>query len=188
MLFDLPAGNLLEQREERRRTIIERCEKLAELMTHERPAVVWCHLNDEGDLLEKIIPGAVQISGKDSDEKKERVFQAFSDGDIRCLVTKPKIGAWGLNWQHASDVGYFPSHSYESYYQSVRRCWRFGQQREVTVNVVLTEGETRIMENLQRKAGQASEMFANLIKEMGQALSIDSGQKSSIKQEHPSWL
>ena len=111
MLFALPAEGLHEQRKERRATIKERCETAASLVDHDQPAVVWCHLNDEGDLLTKLIPGAVQVSGKDSDDDKEAKFNAFSAGNIRCLVTKPKIGAFGLNWQHCAHETFFPSHS-----------------------------------------------------------------------------
>lgn len=188
MLFNLPASNLFEQREERKRTLQERCEMAAQLASHERPALVWCHLNDEGDVLEKIIPGCIQISGKDSDKAKEEKFTAFTMGEARCLVTKPKIGAWGLNWQHCADIVYFPSHSYESYYQAVRRCWRFGQKQNVTVNLVMTEGEIKVMDNLQRKSEQASEMFSRLVEEMNHAVSIERTNEFTKHQEVPAWL
>ena len=189
MLFNLPAVQLHEQREERKRTITERCERVAELVTDTRqPAMVWCHMNAEGDLLEKMIPDAAQVSGRDSDEEKERKFLGFASGEIRVLVTKPKIGAWGLNFQHCNHVVYFPSHSYEAYYQAVRRCWRFGQERPVHVDIVLTEGERRVMENLSRKAEAASAMFSNLVAEMNHAVSVDRGEKHTTMQEVPGWL
>jgi hypothetical protein len=128
MLFALPATDLREQREERRRTIEERCEMVADLVDHDQPALAWCHLNDEGDLLEKMIPDAIQVSGKDSDDAKEEKLLAFAKGQARVLVTKPSIGAWGLNFQHCNHMTFFPSHSFEQYYQGVRRCWRFGQK------------------------------------------------------------
>lgn len=189
MLFNLPAVRLDEQREERKRTINERCERVASLVCDTgEPALVWCHMNAEGDLLEQIIPDAVQVSGSDSDEEKERKFLAFASGEIRVLVTKPKIGAWGLNFQHCAHIVYFPSHSYEAYYQAVRRCWRFGQKRAVKVDIVLTEGEQRVMENLQRKADAADEMFANLVAEMNNAVSVDRQKYYNATQELPSWL
>jgi len=129
------ANTLEEQRAERRLSLRDRCSKVAELIPSDRPAVVWCHLNDEGDLLEKMIPDAVQVAGRDRDDVKEDRVVAFSAGQIRVLVTKPKICGWGVNWQHCSDVFCFCSHSWESYYQLVRRCWRFGQNKEVEVNV-----------------------------------------------------
>jgi hypothetical protein len=187
-LFEIPARDLREQREERRRTVIERCEKVAELVKHERPSFVLCHLNDEGDMLEKLIPDAVQVSGSDSDEKKEERLLAFADGKARVLITKPKIGAHGLNFQHCNHLTFFPSHSYEQYYQGVRRCWRFGQKRPVTVDIVLTEGERKVMLNLQRKAADADRMFDNLVAEMNNAEGINHIDKIINSMEVPSWL
>jgi len=187
-LFALPAVGLKEQREERRRSIQERCERAAELVAHKDPALIWCHLNDEGDLLERLIPDAQQVSGKDSDEAKEEKFLAFASGQLRALVTKPKIGAWGLNFQHCAHVTFFPSHSFEQYYQGVRRCWRFGQSRSVKVDIVTTEGEQAVLKNLQRKATQADKMFSSLVAQMNQALSVDRGVKFTQREEIPSWL
>ena len=189
MLLTLPASGLQEQETERRRTIKERCEVAAKIDEGlSSPHVVWCHLNDEGDLLEKMMPNAVQVAGKHSDEQKEEMFDAFSSGQIKTLITKPKIGAWGLNWQHCSNVTYFPSHSYEQYYQAVRRCYRFGQDKSVTVNVVGTDGEMLIMENLQKKEVSAVAMFQSLIAHMNDALSIQRVNDYNNKMEVPQWL
>lgn len=187
-LFEVPAATLPEQREEQRGTVKERCEKVAELVNHDQPAMVWCHLDAEADELERIIPGSVQISGKHRDEVKEERFSAFSDKQIRVLITKPKIGAWGLNFQHCNHVAYFPSHSFEQYYQAVRRCWRFGQKRPVQVDIVHTEGQSRVLENLQRKAGQAAQMFDNLVAEMNHAISINKNIDRINTVEVPKWL
>ncbi|MCD9005164.1 hypothetical protein LDO31_02745 [Luteimonas sp. XNQY3] len=188
-LFALPAADLKEQRAERRGTLRERCDRVAALVADTgEPALVWCHLNDEGDLLEQMIPGAVQVSGSDSDEKKEERLLAFANGQARVLVTKPKIGAWGLNFQHCNHVTFFPSHSFEQYYQSIRRCWRFGQQRPVTVDIVASEGERGVLANLQRKASQADAMFANLVREMQRELSIDSRTSFPNPEVIPAWL
>ena len=186
-LFALPAVGLKEQREEQRRTIKERCEAAAAMVDGRDPAILWCHLNDEGDMLERMIPGAVQISGKESDDAKEEKFLAFADGSARVCITKPKIGAWGLNFQHCAHVVYFPSHSFESYYQAVRRCWRFGQKRQVKVDVITTEGGKAILANLQRKAESASRMFENLVAEMNHAQAITQ-TKSTKQMKVPSWL
>jgi len=189
MLFALPAHGLKEQREEKRRTIQERCEKAAALVNHTgRPAIVWCQLNDEGNILEKLIPDAVQVSGSDSDDAKEAKLESFAEGRSRVLITKPKIGAWGLNFQHCNHTVYFPSHSFEQYYQAVRRCWRFGQKREVTVDIVATEGESGVMKNLQRKAGQADAMFSNLVAEMNHATAINRKNNMTNNLELPKWL
>lgn len=188
MLFESAATTLPEQRQEQKATIKERCEMVARLVDHGKPALVWCHLDAEGDMLEKMIPGSVQISGKNKDEVKEERFLAFTDKQIRVLITKPKIGALGLNFQHCAHITYFPSHSYESYYQAVRRCWRFGQKSEVVVDVIHTEGQRKVLENLNRKAVAAKSMFANLVAEMNNAMSIDRINDRTKTIEVPSWL
>ncbi len=189
MLFDLPATNFFEEREERRRTIIERCEMAADLVCKTgRPAVIWCHLNHEGDLLEKMIPDSVQVSGRDTDEKKESAFESFAASATRVLVIKPKIGAWGLNWQHCAHVLTFASHSYEQYYQAVRRCWRFGQKNPVVVDLISSEGEVSVKDNLRRKADAADRMFSALVGHMNDSMKIERGVKYKTKMEVPSWL
>lgn len=189
MLFALPAHGLQEQREERRRTIEERCDKAASLVNGTgKPATVWCHLNDEGDILERSIPDAVQVSGKDSDEAKEEKFLAFIDGKARVLITKDKIGAWGLNFQHCAHSVSFPTHSFESYYQSIRRFYRFGQLLPVVSDIVTTEGEKDILSNLQRKAVSADRMFAGLIEHMNQAVGVNRSVTFTKQEEVPSWL
>ena len=189
MLFDLPASGLWEEREERRRTLQERCEKTAGLVADTgEPAVCWCHLNDEGDLLEKLIPDSVQVAGKDSADAKEEALLAFTHGDIRILVIKPKIGAWGLNWQHCAHMTFFPSHSFEQYYQAVRRSWRFGQKRPVTVDIVTTEGGVNVMKNLERKDTQADVMFSSLVRHMNNSMSIGKQDNYTKNEEVPTWL
>lgn len=187
MLFSLPAVGLSEQRDERRRTIAERCESVAKLVSGKKPALVWCHLNDEGDLLSDI-PGAMQVSGSDSDEAKEEKFLAFATGQLRVLVTKPKIGAWGLNFQHCSHVTFFPSHSFEQYYQGIRRCWRYGQKNSVKVDIVTTEGEKSVLKNLQRKALAADKMFSYLVEHMNDAVGVDRSIAFTQREEVPQWL
>lgn len=189
MLFALPAVGLKEQREERRRTLRDRCERAASLVNGTgQPALVWCHLNDEGDALEDFIPDGEQVSGSMADEEKESRLMAFARGDIRVLITKPSIGAWGLNFQHCNHITFFPSHSFEQYYQGVRRCWRFGQKRAVNVDIVTTEGEKGVLKNLQRKAEQADRMFSNLVAEMNAAIAIDRSATFTKKMEMPRWL
>ena len=188
MLFALPACGLQEQREERRRSITERCEKMAELANTGDSAILWCHLNDEADLLESLIPGSIQVSGKDSDDRKESKLMAFQRNEERVLITKPKIGAWGLNFQHCNHVLTFPSHSFEQYYQSIRRCWRFGQKRSVHVDIITTEGEQDVLKNLHLKKRKAEEMFSNLVAEMGREMNINHIKTYDTKQENPAWL
>ena len=189
MLFALPATNWREEREERRRTVRERCEYAASLVVDkDEPSVVWCHLNEEGDLLSKLIPDSVQISGKNTDDEKEEAYIAFATGKIQNLVIKPKIGAWGMNWQHCAHIVSFASHSYEQYYQAVRRCWRFGQIRPVVVDLIVSEGEVGVKNNMRRKAEAADKMFSSLVSEMNNAIKINPAVTYSVKEEIPAWL
>jgi hypothetical protein len=187
-LFVEPASGLREQREERRMTLKKRCEAVAEKVNKNSRAVVWCNLNDEGDLLERIINDAVQVKGKMDDDKKESILTEFSNGNIRVLVTKAKISGFGLNWHHCNHTTFFPSHSYEQYYQGVRRFWRFGQTQPVFVDVITTKGEYDVIKNLQRKAGQADKMFSKLVGFMNSSLKIESKNVFTKKGVLPSWL
>lgn len=187
-LFHYPAKGLSEERAERRGTINERCAAVADMVsTHDDPAVCWCHLNDEADTLVKMIPDAEQVSGSDKEEDKESKLLAFARGDLRVLVTKPKIAGFGLNWQHCSHMTMFPSHSYEQYYQSVRRCWRFGQKNPVKVDIITTSGESRVVANMRRKEEAADKMFSVLVQEMNNAIKIDRLKIAGKKMEVPSW-
>lgn len=189
MLFDLPAVGLAEQRAERSRTMKERCETAAQCVDgFSGPVVMWTHLNGEADLLERITPYAVQVSGSDSDEEKEEKFSAFESGQIQRLVTKPTIAGFGLNWQHCHRQTFFPSHSFEQWYQSIRRSWRFGQKEAVTVDVIASEGERGVLQNLQRKAVAADKMFANLVALMSNELKLEKPRTENTQTKLPSWL
>ena len=145
-------------------------------------------MNDEGDLLEKIIPDSVQVSGKDNDDSKEEKLINFAKGNIKRLITKPKIGAWGLNFQNCSHITFFPSHSFEQKYQAIRRCWRFGQKNSVLVDVIMTEGERKIIENLKRKEKAAVTMFDNLVANMNNQLKIKADNNYNEQIEVPEWV
>jgi len=189
-LFAMPAVGLTEQREERKRTVQERCEMAAELVIDTgAPAICWSHLNRESDLLESMIPGSVQVSGSDKDEEKEEKFRAFEVGEARVIVTKPTIAGFGLNWQHCSHQTFFPSHSFEQWYQAIRRSWRFGQKHPVNVDVISTEGEQRVLANLERKAADAAQMFEQLVKHMNQEIQPATRTRNSNQEALiPSWI
>jgi hypothetical protein len=188
-LFTMPARDMQEEREDRRNTIEERTDKAAEVaMSNDGYSVIWCELNDEGDMLEKKISDSVQIKGSTSDSKKEELLSAFSNGEVKRLVLKPKIGAWGLNWQHCNNVVMLPSHSYERDYQAVRRCWRFGQTKPVTVTRIVSEGEEKILSNLERKASQSARMFQSIVAHMKDAMHLASQDFFPEQEELPKWL
>jgi superfamily II DNA or RNA helicase len=187
-LFDLPAVTLQEQREEQRRTVRERCEKAAALVQHDRPAIVWCSLNDEADLCEQLIPDSVQVSGADSLDEKESKLADFAAGGARVLVTKPKVAGLGLNFQHCAHQVCWPTHSFQTYYQCVRRSWRFGQTRPVVIDVITTDGQAKTLANLKRKEAQAAEMFAALVANMGAGQGAARTAYGDRAVEAPGWL
>ncbi len=166
----------------------ERCGFVSDVVKHDQPAVAWCHMNQEADRLAEMIPDAEQIAGRTPDERKIELYEAFASGQLRVLITKPKIGAWGLNWQHCNHVVTFPSHSYEQYYQSVRRCYRFGQERQVRLDVVATEGEIRVLGNMRRKAAKADAMFTALVREMNRSERVERTNLYTNEMELPAWL
>lgn len=187
MLFTLPACGLGEEREERRRTLQERCESVAALVDHRHAAIVWCHTNAEGNLLAQLIAGAIQVAGLTQEEAREEAYTGFAHGAIRVLIIKPKIGAWGMNWQHCAHVVTFASHSYEQYYQSIRRCWRFGQTQAVMVDIVATEGERYVLDNMTRKAQAMDAMFSRLVGCMHDAIG-QTRSAATLIPEVPKWL
>ena len=187
-LFVRIARTLKEQREERKRSMQDRCERVAKLVDHNEPALVWCQYNEEGDILERMIPGAVQVAGCNSDEEKAERLNGFATGDFRVLVTKPKIGAFGMNYQHCGHQTFFPSHSFEQWYQCVRRSLRFGRVGPVRVDVVATEGEAGVTDNLQIKQAKADEMFAQLVRFMNDAQKVTLVDKYTNQMGVPHWL
>jgi hypothetical protein len=187
--FQTPAHGLKEERDETRATIKERCEKAAEIVLNKNDfSVLWCNLNDEGDLLEKLIPDSIQVSGRDSDERKEEKLIGFSKGDYKHLITKGKIAQYGMNWQHCNHMTMFPTHSYESYYQEIRRCWRFGQKRPVDIDLIYTQGAEQVLKNLKRKEKQASEMFDRLVHFMNDSLHIGRTLEKEENIIFPNWI
>lgn len=188
LLFDMPAETIQEQAEERRRTIRERCERVAQLVDHDRPAIIWCHLNAEGEVAHEMIPGSFLISGSTREEVREEAFVAFISGQISKIVTKPELGGFGMNFQHCAHMTMFPSHSYEQYHQVVGRCRRFGQTRQVEVDIVSSEGEAGVLANLKRKSIAADVMFSRLVELMNDVLRIDRVNTLTNQEEHPPWL
>ncbi len=160
MLFATEAQTLSERRDARRMSIEDRVRDCAAIVNSDRqPWVVWCDLNAEGDALTAAIDGAVQIAGADDVEVKEQRLADFAAGRVRVLVTKPSIAGFGLNWQHCARMAFVGvTDSFESYYQAVRRCWRFGQRRDVHVHVLASSAEGAVVANLKRKERDALAM------------------------------
>jgi hypothetical protein len=161
-LFAAPASNFHEVREEQKLTVAERCDKAIEL-ANGKTSVYWCNLNEESALLSKLDPVAVEIKGGMSIDKKEELLMAFAKGEIPRLITKAKMTSMGLNWQHCNHTVYFPTWSYEQYYQAIRRFWRFGQKQEVVCDMVISDGQERVLEALQQKTQKAISLYENLV-------------------------
>lgn len=188
LLFDVPAVTLREQQEEQRNSLVPRCEKVAKLLNHDQPAIAWVHLNDESELLGRLIPDSVEVSGKDSDDEKEEKFEAFKRGQVRVMITKPTIASRGINWQHCNHMTFFLSHSFTDFFQGYCRCWRFGQTRPVTVDTVSTEGADAVKANRERKIAQNSQMFNNLIQHMHQSIQMGRTAYGTQPERNIPWL
>lgn len=165
-LFSAIAQTLSERINARRETIKERCEKAAEIVNNsDEQFILWCGLNSEGDMLESLIPDAVQVSGSDKDKDKIDRMLGFSDGKYRVLITKPKIAGFGMNWQHCQNMIFVGlSDSWEQYYQAVRRCWRRGQQKTVNVKIITADIEGAVVDNIKQKQDKADLMLNEMAK------------------------
>jgi len=160
-MFNRPAKNFNEIRHEVKMTIDKRCEIALEL-AKDKTSVYWCNRNDESAILNANDSEAVEIIGSQSIDQKEEILKAFADGQIKRLITKAKMTGMGLNWQHCNHSVFFPTYSYEQYYQAVRRFWRFGQKKDVTIDMVISDGQTRVLEALEQKTQKAIELHKHL--------------------------
>lgn len=172
MLFALEASSLMERRAARKESMDARVQACAAMVNADsEPWIIWGEYNAETEMLTKIIPGAVEISGADKPEVKEQRLMDFAAGKIRVLVTKPSIAGWGLNWQHCARMAFVGvSDSFEAYYQAVRRCYRFGQRREVHVHLFSSQMEGAVLANLRRKQQDAIAMGEALATETATAV------------------
>jgi len=166
VLIDGPeAKTLTERREARKNSIEERVAICAEMVNQSNDTwIIWCGLNAESEMLTKAIHGAVEITGSDKPEYKEKTMNDFSEGKVRILVTKPSIAGFGMNWQHCNKMAFVGlSDSFEEYFQAVRRCWRFGQEKPVDVYVITAETEGAVVANIKRKEEEFAVMLSGMI-------------------------
>lgn len=157
------AKSMTEVRHEQKMTELQRCEKAVELASG-KTSVYWCNTNNESKMLREMDKNAVEIIGSQSIEKKEEILLAFANQEIDRIITKAKMTSFGLNWQHCNHSVFFPTWSYEQYYQAIRRFWRFGQKRDVTIDLVISDGQKRVLDALQQKTQKAIELHENLTK------------------------
>lgn len=198
MLFAPSVQTLNDRRAARRESLTERVKRCAEIANStDKQVLVWCDLNDESRELTKAIKGAVEVTGSDTDDHKADAMMGFSSGDVRVLVSKPKIAGWGMNWQNCdTEIFCGLSDSFEAYYQAVRRCWRFGQKNPVDVHIVTSEAEGAVKANIERKQADALRMTSEMVKYTKDILRAD--VRGTVRQQEtyiatekmilPSWL
>lgn len=160
-MYNIPAKTMTEVREEQKATIEKRCAKAVEL-AHGKTSVYWTNFNRESELLNQLDKEAIEIKGSMSIDKKEEILLAFADGEIKRIITKPKMTSFGLNWQHCNHTTYFPTWSYEQMYQAIRRFWRFGQENPVTVDFIYSDGQKRVLDTLELKTQKSIELQKRL--------------------------
>lgn len=160
-MFTPVAKSFHEIKHEEKSTIEERCQKAVQLAKG-KVSVYWVNRNDESQRIKELDPEAVEIRGSMTIEKKESILIDFAEGRIKRIITKAKMTGMGLNWQHCNHSVFFPTWSYEQYYQSIRRFWRFGQTKDVTIDVVISDGQTRVLEALKQKTEKAILLYENL--------------------------
>lgn len=160
-MFTPIAKTMTEVRHEQKQTEEKRCHRAIEL-AEGKTSVYWCNTNNESSILKTIDKEAVEIIGSQSIDKKEEILIAFANGEIKRLITKAKMTSMGLNWQHCNHAVFFPTWSYEQYYQAIRRFWRFGQTSDVTIDIVISDGQTRVIEALEQKTQKAINLHKQL--------------------------
>lgn len=191
------ALSLMERRAARRESLEARCQAAADLVNNSIESwLVWCDLNDEAAMLHKLIDGSVNVQGSDTPEYKSRSMLDFAEGKLKCLITKPKIAGYGMNWQNCRSMVFVGlSDSFEAYYQAVRRCWRFGQKNDVNVYIIISAREGAVKENIERKQAENERMKAQLIeltrditkRELTAQCRISTAYSAAMEMRLPSW-
>lgn len=172
-LFATTLGGVGGRAKVRAATLTDRCDLASLLVGKEpdEPWVLWCGLNAEADMLARLIPGAVNVLGNWTAEEKAAALLSFADGNTQYIIVKPSVAAFGLNWQHCARMAFVGlSDSYETYYQAIRRCYRYGQTRRVHAHIILSDIESQIAANVSRKERQSVSLLDDLVREMRQPL------------------
>ena len=198
MLFSPLSQTLSARREARRDSLEKRVETASEIAnSSQEQFLVWCDLNVESEMLAEEIHGSVEVKGTDHPDCKAAAMREFGEGKARCLVSKPSIGGWGMNWQQCHRMIFVGlSDSFEAYYQAVRRCWRFGQKSPVTVDIVISDADGALKANIERKQGEARELTKELVKYTKDILRDDIQSTGRMRESYiatdemkvPEWL
>lgn len=163
-LFATDLGGVGGRHEVRRHTLDARVDRAVKIASQPGQWIAWCGLNDEADQITRSVEGAVNVHGTLTPDEKADAFERFQDGAVRVLVTKPSIAGFGMNFQQCHQMVFVGlNDSWESYYQAVRRCWRFGQTNEVDVRIVVSSLEQQIVDNVRRKENEVADWVSTLI-------------------------
>ena len=196
-LFVEYAETLTERREARKQSALERVKIANEIASKTDQCLVWCDYNYESEMLHKTIEGSVEVKGSDDPEHKKKAMIGFANGDLKILVSKPSICGFGMNWQNCNKMIFCGlSDSYEQFYQAIRRCWRFGQKKEVDVYVIISEKEMNVLANIKRKQQEHERMSHEMIAIMSENAINEINDRTVIKSEYiprvemsiPTWL
>ena len=189
---------LTQRRNARRESLDVRCKRAADIVNHSNDNwIVWCDLNDESAKLASLINNSVEVKGSDKSSHKRDSMLNFANDKIKCLVTKPSIAGFGMNWQNCNNMIFVGlSDSYEAYYQAIRRCWRFGQAKEVNVYIIISSQEGTVKENIERKQQDTEKMQQAMIKltkditakELKQTTRITAKYEPNIEMKLPNWI
>lgn len=183
MLFAMPAKTMQERRQARKESLVDRCKIAADLVNNSTESwVVWCDLNIESEMLNRLITDAIEVKGSHDAQYKENAMNGFTSGKHRAIVSKPSISGFGMNWQHCHNMAFVGlSDSFEAYYQATRRCWRFGQKNQVNVHVITSDMEGNIVQNIERKERDAMFMAENMVEHMKESMNKEiKGSERSI--------
>lgn len=196
-LFVEYAETLDERRKARKESVSERVQLAKKIAESSNQCLVWCDYNYESEALHKAISNSVEVKGSDLPEHKKNAMIGFSNGDVKCLISKPSICGFGMNWQNCHEMIFCGlSDSYEQFYQAIRRCWRFGQKSDVNVYVIISEKETEVLRNIKRKQSEHERMTREMIAIMSERLISEinnyviekSEYKPMIAMTLPQWL
>lgn len=189
--------SLTERRDARRESLELRCKAAADLVNNsDEQWLIWCDLNDEANLLNDLIRNSKNVQGSDSNEYKVKTMSEFSNKELKCLITKPKIAGYGMNWQNCHNMIFVGlSDSFEAYYQAVRRCWRFGQKNNVTGYIIISAKEGTVKANIERKQADNEKFKEELIeltkdittRELKATCRISTPYEPSFKIKLPNW-
>lgn len=181
------AKTLSERRAARKEALPDKIEKIKEIITQNKDEkfLIWCNYNDESEMLKKAIQNGYEIKGSDTDEHKSYGMIEFAKGNIDCLISKPSICGFGMNWQICHNIIFCGlSDSFEQFYQAIRRCYRFGQENQVNVYIVMSEKELSILDNIKEKEQKHQKMSMNMINIVSEKLKEDLQIEKHIEKEN----